>query len=162
MSALAEVLEVIRYDRSVFGRFERRAIRDGWGRSNRELEIGHRTVKDTLVHILNVREAWLVAIPAKDWNVFEAKGRQPGEITSWASFRAYRERVDSAVDRFQRALTEACLKTRVRAPWMPGRYTVRDGILQASYEQAHHLGELIGTYWQSDRSPPSMTWIENR
>ncbi len=154
--------QVIAYDRTVFGRYERRAVRDGWAMATRNREIGHRTVKDTLVHVLNVREAWLIAIPAEDWKVFDQKGRQPSEVTSWPEFRAYRERVDRGVDRFVKGLTGARLRERIRAPWMPGRYTVRDGILQASYEQAHHLGELIATYWQKDRPPPSMTWIENR
>ncbi len=45
---------------------------------------------------------------------------------------------------------------------MPGRYTVEDGCFQASFEQAHHLGEIIAVFWQQDWNPPPMTWIQNR
>jgi hypothetical protein len=50
----------------------------------------------------------------------------------------------------------------VKAFWMPGDYTVRDAILQSTFEQAHHLGEIIGALWQDDRKPPDMTWIDVR
>jgi len=45
---------------------------------------------------------------------------------------------------------------------MPGKYSFEDAIYQTSYEQAHHLGEMIAVFWQADRAPPKMTWIENR
>ncbi len=44
---------------------------------------------------------------------------------------------------------------------MPGVYTLEDAFYQVSFEQAHHLGEIIGAYWQSNWEPPAMTWIEN-
>ena len=43
---------------------------------------------------------------------------------------------------------------------MPGRYVVSDGLLQTTFEQAHHLGEIIAALWQDDIEPPPMTWIE--
>ena len=58
-------------------------------------------------------------------------------------------------------LTERRLDARVRAPWMPARYNLEDGFVQSTIEQANHLGEVIGVYWQHDRAPPKMTWIEN-
>jgi hypothetical protein len=45
---------------------------------------------------------------------------------------------------------------------MPGRYTVADALLQATIEEAHHLGEVIGALWQEDLSSPAMTWIDVR
>ena len=60
-----------------------------------------------------------------------------------------------------KGLSESQLHRRVHAPWMPGRYTLEDAFRQVSYEQAHHIGEIIGVYWQADWNPPPMTWIEN-
>jgi hypothetical protein len=57
-------------------------------------------------------------------------------------------------------LTDRELHRTVRAPWMPGRYTVADALLQTTFEEAHHLGEIIGALWQENRPSPDMTWIE--
>ena len=59
-------------------------------------------------------------------------------------------------------LADPELHRRVKAFWMPGRYTVRDAILQTSFEEAHHIGELIGAMWRLNIEPPTMTWIELR
>lgn len=149
------------YDREVFDRFVRRIRRLPWEEAVREREIGHHSLFATLVHILNVREVWLVYfVPGRNRELpklFSDPGRRP---TDWRGFRAYSDRVWSGS-----ATTTGRLRTRdlprvVRAPWMPGRYTVADAYLQASYEEAHHLGEIIGALWQDDRASPPMTWIE--
>jgi hypothetical protein len=44
-------------------------------------------------------------------------------------------------------------------PWLKGKYTLEDVVFQATFEQAHHLGEIIGAYWQMDRAPPQMMWV---
>ncbi|HEV2519123.1 MAG TPA: DinB family protein [Thermoplasmata archaeon] len=149
------------YDRAVFDRFQRSAERRGWAAAVRDRGTGHLSVKNTLVHILNVQEAWLVGIAQKRWAVFDDPARTEGRIRAWRDLRAYRDRPRGAIDPWMRRLTAPELRRRVRAPWMPGRYTVEDAFLQASYEQAHHLGEIIAVYWQSEWSPPPMTWIEN-
>lgn len=161
MSELDTLRTLVRYNRFVFDRFERALERRGWKAASAHQETGHSSLKDTLVHILNVQEAWLVAIPGRRWDVFEEAGRQPASIRSWAELRSYRNRVWAAVDRSLARLTDRDLRRRIRAPWMPGRYTVLDGILQATFEEAHHLGEVIAVFWQNDWRPPEMTWIEN-
>ena len=83
-------------------------------------------------------------------------------MKSWKDLRTYRDRVWKGIDELLAHLTVSALERRVKAPWMPGRYTLEDGFFQSSFEQAHHLGEIIGVYWQADRTPPTMTWIENR
>ncbi|MCI4334910.1 MAG: DinB family protein [Thermoplasmata archaeon] len=161
MSGLASIRALLAYDRSVLGRFERSLRRRGWKEATRNHEIGHRSLKNTLVHILNVREAWLVAIDQGKWEVFDAPGRRPEAIESWAALATYRDYVWAAVDPWVARLTDRELHHRIKAPWMPGKYTVADSFLQASYEQAHHLGEIIAVFWQQDWPPPPMTWIEN-
>ena len=162
MSRLRAVRRLEAYNQRVFGRFEQSVRRHGWAAAVKNREIGHLSLKDTLVHILNVHEAWLVAIPQERWEVFDAPGRRPTDVRSWADLRKYRERVWSGVQAFLGPLTEAKLARRVKAPWMPGRYTLEDAFYQVTIEQAHHLGEIIGAYWQSDWKPPDMTWIENQ
>jgi uncharacterized damage-inducible protein DinB len=161
MGGLDHVVRLVAYNRAVFERFERSVRRRGWRSAIRNREIGHLSLKDTLVHILNVHEAWLVAIAQDRWEVFDTAGRRPAEVRSWSALGEYRDRVWAGEDRLMRGLTERQLRRRVRAPWMPGRYTLEDAFYQVSFEQAYHLGEVIGAYWQQDWPPPPMTWIEN-
>ncbi|HKV89789.1 MAG TPA: DinB family protein [Thermoplasmata archaeon] len=149
------------YNVQVLGRYERSVARRPWSEATADVGIGHRSLKDTLVHILNVHEAWLVAIAQDRWEVFDAEDRQPENVASWAMYRSYRDRVWAGIGPLLGELTDRRLGSRVRAPWMPGRYTLSDAFRQVSFEQAHHLGEVIGVYWQRDRAPPTMTWIEN-
>lgn len=148
------------YDRRVWVRYARSVRNRGWREAVREREIGHHSLKNTLVHILNVREAWLVAVDQGRWEVFDQEGRQPDAISSWAALEQYRTRIDAAISPWIAQLTPARLRERVRAPWMPGKYTVADSFHQLHLEQAHHLGEIIAVYWQNDWKPPEMTWIQ--
>lgn len=162
MNDLEQIRRLAAYDRRVFERFERAIQRRGWKEAVRDRGTGHGSLKNTLVHILNVREAWLVAIAQDRWEIFDRKDRRPDEVRSWADLRRYRATVWTGVDRLLGTLTEAKLRRRVRAPWMPGIYDLQDAFYQASFEQAHHLGEIIGAFWQRDWRPPDMTWIENQ
>lgn len=135
--------------------------RHGWTEATANREIGHLSLKNTLVHILNVHEAWLVAIAQGRWEVFDQPGRRGEEVRSWKELGAYRDRVTNGIDDLLSDLTESRLSRRVRAPWMPGVYTLEDAFLQPTIEQAHHLGEVIAVYWQRNWKPPPMTWIEN-
>jgi uncharacterized damage-inducible protein DinB len=159
--SLATVRRLITYNRSVFLRFERSLERRTWSEAIADHGTGHLSMKNTLVHILNVEEAWFVAVAQGRWEIFDRNGRQPKEIGSWKELRAYRDRVWAETDAFLASVTEKSLHRRLKAPWMPGNYTLEDACFQVTIEQAHHLGEVIAVYWQQDRSPPAMTWIEN-
>jgi len=149
------------YDRTVFDRFVARVERLPAKASRRSRGIGHLSLFDTLVHILNVHEAWIAyVLPGKVRQLparFRAPDRHPKD---WAGFHAYATRVWDEVDHYLAGLTEKELRRTVRAPWMPGRYTVSDALFQTTFEEAHHLGEIIGALWQEDRVPPDMTWID--
>jgi uncharacterized damage-inducible protein DinB len=160
-ASVRTVRRLVAYNHSVFLRFERSLARRPWKELVADRGIGHLSLKDTLVHILNVEEAWVVAIAQKRWEIFDQNGRQPNEVGSWKELRAYRGRVWAEVGAFLSKVTERSLTGRVKAPWMPGRYTLEDAFFQVTIEQAHHLGEVIAVYWQADRAPPDMTWIEN-
>ncbi len=158
--SVEDARQILAYDRAVFDRFVHKVRRLPKREAHREREIGHHSLFRTLVHVLNVHEAWqyLATGRARQLDrLFQDPTRQPND---WKGFDAYATRVWAEVDRGAAALTPAALDRRVRAWWMPGTYTVRDALLQVTLEEAHHLGEVIGALWQDDRASPPMTWIE--
>jgi uncharacterized damage-inducible protein DinB len=91
--------------------------------------------------------------------LFADASRKP---TSWSGFNQYSRRVWAGLEKYFAGVTASDLSRKVKAPWMPGRYTAGDAVVQTSLEQAHHLGEIIALYWQMDREPPEMTWIDTQ
>jgi len=156
---------LVDYNRAVFARFVRRVRNLPAPQARRRRGIGHESLFDTLVHVLNVQEVWLVYIVRgrnsdKELGaLFDDERRHP---KNWKGFDEYAKRVWSGVDETLKGLTPRFLARRVNVFWMPGRYTVRDALLQTTMEEAHHLGEIIGALWQDDRKPPDMTWIDVR
>ncbi len=151
------------YNRAVFERYLRRVARLPGRAATRRREIGHQSLFDTLVHILNVHEVWLVyLVPGRGGELealFRTASRRPA---TFEGLRSYARHVFDEIDRTVASLDGRSLGRRVKAPWMPGTYTVRDAFLQTTLEQAHHLGEIIGALWQDDLEPPSMTWIDTQ
>jgi len=157
------VKALVDYDRAVFERFVRRVRRLPWKVASRPRGIGHESLFDTLVHVLNVAEVWLVYV-ARGRNsdreltrLFHDARRHP---RNWNGFDAYAERVWEGVDSTLARVAPSDLDRRVKAFWMPGRYTLRDAVFQVTFEEAHHLGEIIGALWQDDLKPPEMTWLD--
>ena len=152
---------ILSYDRAVFARFERRIRRLPKGEAFVDRGTGHGSYFETLVHILNVRDAWfnfvVLANGAGETAFFDRPARHPKD---WRGFSEYAPTVWAGHERLAAEVTDARLRGRVTAFWMQGRYTLGDAILQVSYEQAHHLGEIIGAFWVVDRAPPAMTWID--
>ncbi|MGC2789450.1 MAG: DinB family protein [Thermoplasmata archaeon] len=157
-------LAIVEYNRAVFDRFVRRVRHLPWRAAIRRRGIGHESLFDTLVHILHVHEAWLVYIVPGRLDALRAVLRDPSSRspTTWKAFDTYSASVWKGVEATVRGLTPRSLQRRVKAPWMPGVYTVRDAIYQTTLEEAHHLGEVIGALWQDDLASPNMTWIEVR
>jgi uncharacterized damage-inducible protein DinB len=153
------IVRLVIYDRRSFEAYERGIRRRGWAEATLDRGIGHHSFKDTLVHVLNVYEAWLVGAAQEKWEVFKDPSRRKENVRSWSDLRRYRARVWSGVDELMAGLTDKRLQRRVKVPWFPGHYTLEDAFFQVSFEQAHHLGEIIGAYWQMDKTPPQMMWI---
>ncbi len=65
------------------------------------------------------------------------------------------------VDELLDNLDDELLAKKVKAPWLPGSHYLADVLMQVSFEQAHHIGEIIAMMWQLDIEPPEMTWIMN-
>lgn len=162
--ASASVLEVralLDYDRTLFDAFVRRIRRLPKKITHRDLGIGHGSMIATLTHILNVQESWLLYIVPRRQREIDALWQDPTrKPKDWKEFDAYAARVWDGIEARLPTLTDQELNRRVKAFWMPGRYTVRDAVLQISFEEAHHIGELIGAMWRRNIEPPTMTWIE--
>lgn len=162
---LEDLRSLVEYDRSVFDRFARKVRRLPWKAASRKRGIGHESLFDTLVHVLNVREVWFAYIirgrnsDAELDALFQETRRHPHD---WKGFDAYARQVWREVDATLAGMTAVTASRQVSVFWMAGKYTVRDAFLQASFEQAHHLGEIIGALWQDDVRPPDMTWIDVR
>ncbi len=160
ISPRAEARELVEFNRKVFDRYVRRIRRLPWKEADRDRGTGHLSYFRTLVHILNVQEVWFVyAVRGRNDEMpalWKDESRHP---TDWKGFASYSRRVWSGVEATLDALTDAEFNRRVRVPWFRQHYTVRDAIFQATFEEAHHIGEIIGAMWQKDQEPPLMMWI---
>lgn len=158
---VGQARELVDYNRAVFDRFYRQIARLPRKAVFADRGIGHRSLFGTLVHILNVHEVWLVYIvPGRTGELperFQEADRHP---TDWPGLRRYATRVWAGVDATVDRLRSSDLRRPVRAPWMSGEYTAGDGFLQPTFEEAHHLGEIIGALWRDDVETSRMTWIE--
>jgi uncharacterized damage-inducible protein DinB len=160
MATPDDVRNLFAYNREVFERYLNAVSRLSPRAAKLDRGIGHLSFQNTLVHILHVHEAWLVYIlqgrlherSEAEW----AYDRYP----TMKVVRSYSDQVWAEIAELLEHLTAADLKRPMKAPWMPGRYTLQDVFFQTSFEQAHHLGEMIGAFWRMNREPPEMTWID--
>ncbi len=150
------------YNRRLFERYSRRIAKMPWEEANRNRGTGHLSLFGTLVHILQVHEVWICYITQHRSTddelekLFNDPIRKPRD---WKQFKFYQRRVWSCIDDYLSKLTGSEMRRTVHVFWMPGRYTVSDAFMQTTFEQAHHIGEIIGSMWQDDIEPPDMTWI---
>jgi uncharacterized damage-inducible protein DinB len=148
------------YNEAAFQRYARGAQRLPWRTASANKGTGHLSIFRTLVHILNVHEVWMIYVvqgrTRELSRLFQQTYRRPA---TWTDFNPYSKQVWKGIREYFAQITPEKLARRVKAPWMPGRYTVGDAVLQTTFEQAHHLGEIIGIYWQRDSEPPQMMWI---
>lgn len=74
--------------------------------------------------------------------------------------RDYMEKIITKEDRFLQTLTDKDLDRGIQPEWKERPHPLRNALLQVTFEQAHHLGELIALSWQQDMEPPEMIWID--
>jgi uncharacterized damage-inducible protein DinB len=160
MARLADVRRMFEYNRVVLGRYRRALKRLPWRTVTRNRETGHHSMRNTYLHILRVHNIWLNYVVQDRLDAFPAKGLEYSDFPSWREILSFDRKVWSGISRFLASLSESDLRRKVRAPWMPGEYTLEDAFYQTTFEQAHHLGELIAMFWQLDKKPPEMTWID--
>ena len=79
-----------------------------------------------------------------------------------ADLRAYMNKVIAKEQALLKSLKDQDLERPVQPTWKKRPHPLRDALMQVTFEQAHHLGELIALVWQQDIEPPEMTWIDVR
>lgn len=151
--------QLYRYNRIVLEKYVERCRRMGPRRARADRGTGIGSYQETLAHILRVHDAWLNYVVPDDLEGLHASHDAWAKTIRTMDLRAYQRRAWKGIDRLLRGLSPAQLHKVVKAPWMPGRYTLADVLMQCTLEQAHHLGELIGVSWQDDRASPQMMWI---
>lgn len=164
MTDVEVVRRLLRYDRLAFDSFLQSVQRRGWRTASKNRELGHGSMKNTLVHVLNVHEWLLVGVCQGRNEVWDPPGHPPESLRSWADLRQYRDLVWKEVEPLYANLTSARLNVRLKLPlwtgtWLPGKHRLEDVVFQSSFEQAHHLGEILAVFRQMDWPPPQMMWL---
>jgi len=119
-------------------------------------ESAHYSMKNTFVHILSVyNELINYNAPGKSSEIPWAE-HDYDNYQSIEQVKEFMVKVLTGVDAFMERLDDNALSKR-----MEGEHELRDVLMQVTFEQAHHLGEIIALLWQSDIEPPEMTWIMN-
>jgi len=130
-------------------------------RKNREAT--YHSMKNIFFHILGVHDGWLnvtVQGASADSKVYDSEDFE--SIQTIGELRGYMEKVIAKEESFLKTLKDKDLDRPVQPSWKKRPHPLRDALMQVTFEQAHHLGELIALFWQQDIEPPEMTWIDVR
>ena len=123
-------------------------------------EATYHSLKNIFHHILSVHDGWL-NVTAQGASADPAMREMDfDEVRSMVPLRDYLEKIIAKESQFLAALTDQDLERGVQPEWKERPHALRDALLQVTFEQAHHLGEIIALYWQIDVEPPEMTWID--
>jgi len=125
-------------------------------------EATHESLKNIFHHILSVHDGWL-NVTAQGASADPAmREKDFDEVESMDALRDYMEKIIAKEKRFLSKLTDKDLDRGIQPEWKTRPHPMSDALLQVTFEQAHHLGELIALFWQQDIEPPEMTWIDVR
>ena len=126
-------------------------------------EATYHSMKNIFFHVVGVHDGWLNVSAqgeSADPRVYDLDDFD--EIKTMPELRDYMEKVIAKEERFLGSLTDEDLDRPVQPSWKKRPHPLRDALLQVTFEQAHHFGELIALFWQQDIEPPEMTWIDVR
>jgi uncharacterized damage-inducible protein DinB len=128
----------------------------------KDREATHHSLKNIFHHILSVHDGWL-NVTAQGASADPAvREKDFDEVPSMDELRDYMEKIIKKEGAWLAKLTEADLERLIRPEWKERPHPIRDALFQVTFEQAHHVGELIALFWQMDVEPPEMTWIDVR
>ncbi len=125
-------------------------------------EATDQSMKNIFHHVVKVHDGWLNVSAQDDSPDPKVYDGDFDALPTMASVRAYMEKVIAKEQAFLASLQDGDLDRPVQAWWKKRPHPLRDALLQVTFEQAHHLGELIALFWQQDVEPPEMTWIDVR
>lgn len=152
---------IFEYNKKVLHAFYGKLSSLPWELVARNMETSHHSMKNIFVHVLVVYDGWMYRntdemkkdVPWQDY-----KGENYYSMKDVGSFM---ERVLKNVDSLLVNLTEEKLSSSVKAPWFDVSMKLCDAMMQVTFEQAHHIGEIIAMMWQRNIEPPDMTWFDN-
>ena len=124
-------------------------------------EATHESMKNIFHHILSVHDGWL-NVTAQGASADPTVREKDYEEVSMDELRGYLEKIIAKEKKYLAKLTDKDLDRGVQPEWKTRPHPLRDALMQVTFEQAHHLGELIALFWQIDVEPPEMTWIDVR
>lgn len=159
MDQVAFYRQLYAYNHQVLENYLARIRRMPWKEAIRDRGIGLGSFRDTFIHILRVHDGWLNFVVPGRMSDPRTVRSDPASYRSGKDLQRLLQDVWDPIDVRLGALTGKGLQKVVKAPWMPGRYTVADVLMQCTFEEAHHIGELIGASWRMDEAPPQMMWI---
>src|SRR5437870_808249 len=125
-------------------------------------EATHGSMKNIFHHILSVHDGWL-NVAAQGTSADPAmREKDFDQVASMEPLRAYLEKIIAKEASFLASLRDKDLGRRVKPEWKERSHQLQNALMQVTFEQAHHIGELIALFWQIDVEPPEMTWIDVR
>lgn len=165
MQGLAFYRKLLAYDKKVLDSYLSKCAKLPWKTVSKNMESSHYSIKNTLVHILTVYNGWLNYIAyGRAKEIPHDTKHNPENYHSMKEIRKFSNEVWKGVDQLLTNVDKdesLLLSKKLKAPWLPGRHSLNDVLMQTSLEQAHHIGEIISLFWQLDIEPPEMTWLMN-
>lgn len=127
-------------------------------RKNREAT--YLSLKSIFQHVLSVHDGWLNVTAQGTSADPVVRKKDFDDVRSMDDVRAYMEKIIAKEKRFLAKLTNKDLDRGVQPKWKSRPHPLREALMQVTFEQAHHLGEIIALFWQMDTEPPEITWID--
>jgi uncharacterized damage-inducible protein DinB len=128
----------------------------------KDREATYHSMRNIFHHILSVHDGWL-NVTAQGASADPAmREKDFDEVRSMDALRMYMEKIIAKEKRLLAKVSEKDLDRGVQPEWKTRPHPLRDALLQVTFEQAHHTGELIALFWQQDVEPPEMTWVDVR
>jgi uncharacterized damage-inducible protein DinB len=161
MPTAGDYRRIFEYNEKVLRSFFEALSKLPWDTVAKNMEASHRSMKNILVHILTVGNGWI------NYNAQGKSDKIPWEDHDYENYHSmdkvgkFMSRVMVGVEDFMKRLDDGDLSKTITAPWMAGEHELGDVLMQVTFEQAHHLGEIIALLWQLNIEPPEMTWIMN-
>jgi uncharacterized damage-inducible protein DinB len=128
----------------------------------KDREATYHSMKNIFRHILSVHDGWLNVTAQGASADPTVRDLDFDEVRSLKELRTYMEKIIAKEMRFLEKLTDKDLDRSIQPEWKTRPHPLRDALMQVTFEQAHHTGELIALFWQQDVEPPEMTWIDVR
>jgi uncharacterized damage-inducible protein DinB len=161
MATAGDYRRIFEYNEKVLRSFFETLSKLLWDTVAKNMEASHGSMKNILVHILSVYNGWI------NYNAQGKSDKISWEDHDYENYHSMDQvgklmsRVMVGVEDFMKRLDDSDLSKKVTAPWMEGDHELSDVLMQVTFEQAHHLGEIIALLWQLNIEPPEMTWIMN-